>query len=182
MRFIHLLCLLSTLMAGLVSAQDNCECSVINSVSVSQASGTCNLAGQGQVACFQFAVGSVPGGSTPSPGRCPYKVGEVWVCTNSSCSYSTLRAVVTAAACFTDCGARSPSKPTYEPAVNAPTDVPDLSAGGTANYDILSVGADATCGSRLKDVFVRFHNKQGAVIFEMRGRFQCLQCQALTDG
>lgn len=173
-----------SLFVGVASAQGSCACPVTNQGTVTTASGTCVIVGQGSIACFQMAIGSVPGAGTPAPGHCAHKVGETWVCNppETGCTYQPIRFVITAASCFASCGARNPSRPTYSPPSSAPQSIPILGAGGTQNYDVNPPGTAANnCGSPPTDVLIQFTNNAGSVIFEVRARFQCGQCSAKVN-
>jgi hypothetical protein len=165
--------------------QGDCVCAVVNKATVTTASGSCPEPGQGSIKCFVMTLGSFPGAGPATPGSCIKQNEEGgWVCgpTADSCTFHGVRMFVTAAPCSASCGAYHGMIPKFSD--------PFFEAGGTTTLSIGGIGivdvkpsADKSCGSPKKDVSVEFKSAVGAVVFELRVRFSCLQCKELaTDG
>ena len=108
-------------------------------------------------------------------------MGETTRCgpTADECDFYPIRIAVTAAACFSSCGGYDGMLPAWSDPDYILQSQP-LSAGGSAIQDVKARGA-AHCGDAVKDVNIADKNRNGAVIFELRARFHCAQCQERVD-
>lgn len=178
LRFGHSL-LLSYLACTPLTSQ--CVCEVVNSFQVVQAAGGCSIPGQqGTVACVTAVLGSIPGAANPASGTCSLYRGERYVCgpETTACTYRTIRVVMTPVSCASGCFGQQCATVKLDGTAAGTV----CSGGPEQVFDVpppSNMGSE--CGTPDQDRWLNVYAKDGSIVLQVRLRFGCHQCPAITN-